>query len=429
MENLFLIVLLVALIMLGAPIGFIMVVVPTVYILLTDALPLVTVPYQMYEAISHGPLVAIPFFILTAEIMNSGRITERLLDLSRELVGRVRGGLAQASVLISMLFASMNGSAVADTAAVGAVMIPAMKKSGYSGPFSAALIATAGTIGGIIPPSIAMIILSSNLNLSIGAMFASGILPGILIGLMLMGVCFVYATLRNYERYDVPFSWRVLWRVLGRALLPLLIPIILVGGILGGVFSTVEAGAITATSALLIAGLLLRSLSWPGFTRAVGQAVRTTASIFIIIAAAGPFGWMLSRLGALNFLQDWLLGFKDQPVLFVVAMLFVIVLAGMVMDVVANLIILGPLLVKVMVLAGYHQYQAALIVCVGFLLGTVTPPVGVSLFTVAAIAREKLGRVSVAVLPFCAVEVVALLLLITVPELSLALPRALGYMR
>ena len=429
MENLLLIVALVVLILLGAPIGFIMIVVPTVYILVTDALPLVTVPYQMYEGISHFPLVAIPFFIFTAEIMNSSKITDRLLDLSREVVGRIRGGLAQASVMLSMLFASMNGSAVADSAAVGSVLIPAMKKAGYSGAFAAGLIAVAGTIGGIIPPSIAMIILASNSNLSIGAMFAAGILPGIAIGLALMLVCYLFAVRRGYERYEVPFSWGVFGRVFGRAILPLLIPVVLVGGIIGGVFSTVEAGAVTAATALIIGSVFLRGLSWRGFRGAVVRAARTTSSVFIIIAAAGPFGWLLSRIGALNFMEEWLLGFQSRPVLFVVAVLFVVLVSGMVMDVVANLIILGPLLVKVMVVVGYHPYQAALIVCVGFLLGTATPPVGVSLFTVAAIAREKLEAVSVAAIPFVLVEVLALVLLLLVPDLSLWLPRLLGFAR
>lgn len=428
MESLVLIVFLIIFIILGAPIGIIMVALPTVYILITGELPLVTIPYQMYEAIAHGPLIAIPFFMLTGELMNTGGITDRLLALSRELVGRMRGGLAQISVVVSMLFAGMNGSAVADSAVVGSLLIPAMKKAGYSGAFAAGLIATCGTIGGIIPPSIIMILLASSLNLSVGALFSAGILPGILIGVLLMIMCYVMAIFRNYERLEEPFTFKALWDAFLGASLALMIPVVLVGGIITGIFGTVEAGAITALAALIIGGFIYRTLSWSEFTGATGRAVRTSASVFIIIAAAGPFGWMLSRLGALNFLEAWLLGFADQPVLFIAAFLGFIILAGMIMEVVALVIVLGPTLVKVMEAVGYHQYQAALIVCVGFLLGLVTPPVGVSYFTAAAIARESLEKVAIAIVPFILVEVFALILLILIPGLSLWVPQLLGFL-
>ena len=168
MNALFLIVILLLFIGIGAPVGFVMVLLPTIYILITGELPLVTVPYQMYESISHAPLIAIPFFLLTGELMNHGKITDRLVDLSRELVGRIRGGLAQVNVVVSMIFAGMNGSAVADSAVVGTLIIPAMQKAGYSGPFAAALTAVSSTIGGIIPPSIIMILIASSLSLSVG---------------------------------------------------------------------------------------------------------------------------------------------------------------------------------------------------------------------------------------------------------------------
>lgn len=429
MESLILIALLIVFIVLGAPIGFVMVVLPTVYILITGDLPLGTIPYQMYEAIAHGPLIAIPFFMLMGELMNTGGITQRLLDLSRELVGRIRGGLAQISVLISMLFAGMNGSAVADSAVVGSLLIPAMKKAGYSGPFAAGLIAVCGTIGGIIPPSIVMILLASSLNMSVGALFSAGILPGILIGALLMIICYVIAIIRNYERYEEPFTFRALWRALWRSWLALMIPVVLVGGIVLGVFGTVEAGAVTALMAFIVGMFIYRTLSWRDFVAATGRAVRTSASVFIIIAAAGPFGWMLSRLGALNFLESWLLGMADRPVLFIIAFLGFILVAGMVMEVVALVLLLGPTLVHVMEKAGYHPYQAALIVCVGFLLGLATPPVGVSYFTASAIAREKLEKVAVAIVPFIMVEVIALVLLIAVPEISLWMPRTLGFIK
>jgi tripartite ATP-independent transporter DctM subunit len=427
MNSLYLFVILMVFILLGAPIGFVMVILPTIYIMITDAMPLSVIPYQMFNSVAHSALVAIPFFLLTGELMNHGKITDRLVDLSRELVGRIRGGLAQVNVLISMIFAGMNGSAIADSAVVGSLIIPAMQRAGYSGPFSAALTAVSSTIGGIIPPSIIMILVASNLNLSVGAMFSAGIIPGLLVGIALMILCYAYAVVRNYERYEVPFTWRALGRAFRRSGLALLIPAILVGGIASGIWGTIEAGAITATTAFIIGKVVYRTLSWEEFFAAVTRAVVTTSSVFIIIAAAGPFGWFLSRLGALNFVEDWLLSFVESPILFVVVVVAFMIFVGMIMAVLANIIVLGPTLVHVLVEGGYHEYQAALVVTVGLLMGVVTPPVGVAYFTVAAIAREKLEPVAWALIPFILTEVGVLFLMLAFAPITLFLPQWFGF--
>ena len=186
MESIILLVLLVALILMGAPVGFTMILLPTVYILITDAAPLILIPGQMFSAIDSVPLTAIPFFMLTGELMTSATITDRLVELSRRLIGRMRGSMAQANVLVSMFFAGMNGSVVADTATVGSLLVPAMKRSGYPASFAAGITAVSSTIGGIIPPSIMMIVLANAGGISVGALFAGGIVPGIMIGALLM---------------------------------------------------------------------------------------------------------------------------------------------------------------------------------------------------------------------------------------------------
>ncbi len=183
-------VVLVALILLGMPIGFAMALLPTVFIAITDIVPMTAIPYQMYSALDKFPLVAVPLFLLAGELMNLGAVTDRLLELSREVVGRVRGGLAQVTILMSMLFASLNGSAVASTATIGGIMIPAMKKAGYSASFSASVTAVSSTIGGIIPPSIAVVLFASVTNQSVGKLFSAGILPGILVGIFFMVVSY-----------------------------------------------------------------------------------------------------------------------------------------------------------------------------------------------------------------------------------------------
>jgi tripartite ATP-independent transporter DctM subunit len=328
--------------------------------------------------------------------------------------------------MVSMLFAGMNGSVVADTAAVGSVLIPPMKKAGYSAAFAAAVTAVAGTIGGIIPPSIAMILLASGIGLSVGGLFAGGILPGVLIGLMLMAVTYVIATRRGYERLEEPFSARKLWIAFRGAILPMTIPLVIVGGMVFGVFTSTEAGAVTAIVAALISGVAYRTLNRSNVRSVLARSVQMTASVFIIIAAAGPFSWLLNHIGALQGLGDWLTGLADDRVLFITALVGFIFVAGMVMAAVANIIVLGPTLVAACVAAGFPPIQAGLVVTVGFLMGTVTPPVGISYFMAAYIADERLERVAVALVPFILVEVVALVLMLLWPGLTLWVPAMMG---
>ncbi len=418
---------LVVLILLGMPIGFAMAVLPAAYIAITDVVPLTAVPYQMYTALDKFPLVAVPLFLLAGELMNRGAITDRLLELSRELVGRIRGGLSHITVMMSMLFASLNGSAVASTATIGGIMIPAMKRSGYSSSFSAAVTAVASTIGGIIPPSIAIVLFASVTNKSVGKLFSAGILPGILVGFMFMGVCYVISVRQNYERYEVPFTMRALAMAFLRALLALTLPLILYFGIVGGVFTPTEAGAVVCFMAFLIGKFVYKSLTWATFWGALQRTVRLSAAIFIIIAAAGPFSWLLTRLGALQGLETWLLAFQDNMTLFILAFLAVILVAGMLADIVANLIILGPTLLAAAEGVGISDTQASMVICVGFLLGTVTPPVGICYFTAARIADEKLERVAAALLPFICVEVLLLVLILLIPGLTGLIPQLAGF--
>lgn len=426
MDILLLSVSLICLILLGAPIALAMIVLPTIYILITDAAPLLTVPHQMYEALARFPLVAIPFFMLTGELMNSSSVTRRILRLSSVLVGKMRGGLAQVNMVASLFFAGMNGSAVADTATIGTVMIPTMRERGYSAPYAAAITAIGSTIGGIIPPSIAMIVLASVANLSVGALFAGGILPGLLITFMLMFVVWVIARREGHERGEVAFSFAALMSAFGAAALALSVPAILIMGILGGWFSSVEAGAITAAVAFFIGAVAYRDMSRKAAIQALSRTVRLSGSVFIIIAAAGPFSWLLTRLGALDLLEAWLGTFAGSPLAFAAALLLIVFVAGMFMDATANIIVLGPMLIPVSVAAGYEPIQAALVVVVGFLLGTVTPPVGVCYFTAAAVAGARLDRTAIALLPFITIEILVLFLMLLVAPLTLAIPAWLG---
>ena len=429
MESIILLIILVLLILLGAPVGFTLILIPVVYILITDAAPMILIPSQMFSAIDAVPLTAIPFFMLTGELMTSATITDRLVELSQRLIGRMRGSMAQANVLVSMFFAGMNGSVVADTATVGSLMVPAMKKAGYPAAFAAAITAVSSTIGGIIPPSIMMIVLANAGGISVGALFAGGIIPGLMIGALLMLINYFIAKRNNFERSDIPFSFKALGLSIYRSSFALLIPVVLVGSVVFGIAGVVEAGALTATIALFVGVFIYRTITWDNCKSAFIRAFRNSAMVFIIIAASGPFSWLLTSLGAINDLEQWLLGYSHNPMLFILMLVLFICLLGMVMDSAANIIVVGPVLVDVMVKAGYPDVQAALVVVVGFLIGSVTPPVGVAFFTAGAIANVRLEKVAVAMLPYLVALFLLLFVLIVVPQFTMYLPQVFGFVK
>ena len=429
MESLILLMSLMTLILLGAPVGFSMILLPTIYILFTNAAPLLLIPAQMFNAIDSIPLTAIPFFMLTGELMTSATITDRLVELSQRIIGRLRGSLAQANVLVSLFFAGMNGSVVADTATVGSLVIPAMTKAGYKRSFSAGITAVSSTIGGIIPPSIMMIVLANATGISVGALFSAGIIPGILVTLLLMIVNHILAVKYNFERSEEPFSWTALRKSTLRASFALIVPITLVGTVVGGIAGVVEAGAITATISLLVGLFVYRTINFSNTVSAFNRAFRNSASVFIIIAASGPFSWLLTSLGALGQLEEFLLRYANNPFIFALVLITFIYLLGMIMDSAVNIIVVGPVIVEVMVKAGYPEIQGALVCIVGFLIGSVTPPLGVAYFTAATVANATLESVAVAMIPYLVALFFLLFFLVVFPDITMWLPTYLGFVQ
>lgn len=272
-----------------------------------------------------------------------------------------------------------------------------------------------------------MIVLANAGGISVGALFAGGIIPGLMIGALLMLINYFIARRHNFERSEEPFSFVALGRSLYRSSFALLIPIVLVGSVVFGIAGVVEAGALTATIALFVGLFIYRTITWDNCKSAFIRAFRNSAMVFIIIAASGPFSWLLTSLGAISDLEQWLLGYTHNPLLFILMLVLFICLLGMVMDSAANIIVVGPVLVDVMVKAGYPDVQAALVVVVGFLIGSVTPPVGVAFFTAGAIANVRLEKVAVAMLPYLVALFLLLFVLIVVPEFTMFLPRVFGF--
>lgn len=389
-------------------------------------LPPLLIVTEMYDSVAKVALLALPMFVLAGELLNRFDLTDRLIAFARLLVGWIRGGLAHVNVMASMLFAGVSGSIFGDLASIGTILIPAMVRERYGRAFSAAVTASSALIGAIIPPSTVMIILGAHLNLSIGGMFAAGILPGILIGLALMVVAFVQSWRRGYgEVQPLPRPAEAL-RVTARAIPVLTVPVFLITGIVGGVFTPTEAGAAAVAYTLLL-GLLYRKLTAGLLATALAETVRITASALVIVSVAFVFSRILTFHRIPQELLKLLLSISSEPLILILLMTLVLLIVGTFMDALANMIIMGPLLLPVMVDGlGMHPIQFGIWLMVGLLLGLLTPPLGLALFMVAPIAQVPALRVAWAVAPFLLAQIGVLLAIATVPAITLTLPRLFG---
>jgi C4-dicarboxylate transporter DctM subunit len=371
-------------------------------------------------------LLAIPLFILAGVLMEEGGTARRLVDFASSLVGWMPGGLGHVTVLSAMFFSGISGSASADTAAVGSVMIPAMKRKGYDGPFAAALMAGAGALGPIIPPSVLMVIYGAMGNVSIAALFLGGFVPGIIIGLGLMGLVYVVARRRHYPR-EPRVSVREMASSFFRAFLALLMPVIILGGVFSGVFTATESAAIAVAYALGIGVCVYRELRWarlPGMLYVTGLL---SAKVMFLIATASFVGFLFAHQKIPQSIAEQLLGISREPWIVLLLVNIMLLLVGCVIEVAAALIILGPVLIPIMQSLGVDLVHFGVVMVVNLAIGTIHPPVGNCLYIVAAISGESIARCSIAVIPVAGVMIAALMLITNVPELVLALPRYFGY--
>ncbi len=390
-------------------------------------LPPILIVSEMYNSVSNFDLLALPMFVLVGELLNRFELTDRLIALARLLVGWIRGGLAHVNIVASMLFAGISGSVFGDLASIGTIMIPSMIRERYPKGFSAGLTASAALIGAIIPPSTVMIIIGAHLNLSIGALFAAGIIPGIIVGLALMIVAFFISWRHGYGEIYRPDGVAGAFKTVASALPVLTVPVFLIFGIVGGVFTPTEAGA-GAVLYCLVLGLVYRRLTLDIIYQSLVQTVRVTASALVIVAAA----FIFSRILTFHHIPQELLAALQQygtsRVAIILLMTLVLLIVGTFMDALANMIIMGPLLMPLMVNGvGMHPIQFGIWLIVGLLLGLLTPPLGLCLFMVAPIAKIPLLRVAVSVLPFLAAQIVVLLLIAFVPWITLVVPRLAGF--
>ena len=382
---------------------------------------------NVYNGMDSFPLMAIPFFMLAGVLMNRGGITARLIEFSQAIMGHFRGGLAHVNILSSMLFAGLSGSAVADTSAIGSMLIPAMVKNGYTRKFSAAITAASSVIGPIIPPSGIMIIYSYVMGESVAALFLAGIIPGILVGLGLMLMTWVMA-----QRYDFPVATkRSTWSERGnasiKAFFPLLTPVIILGGILGGIFTPTEASAVAVAYALIVSLFILKSMTIRDLPKVLTEAAMVSSVVLLLVGAAMAFKTVVSLSHAPEILAAWILSLSDNPLILLFLINLLLFVVGMFLDAGPAIIILAPILGPIFINLGVHPVHFAIIMSVNLTVGLATPPMGLVLFVASSVSGERIESISKAILAFLAVEVVVIFMITYIPAVSLAIPRYFGF--
>lgn len=393
--------------------------------LLIGGVPLTLQSQRMIAQADSFTLLAVPFFILTGTVMEAGGIAARLVRFANSLVGRFRGGLGMVCALTTTIFSGISGSSASDASAIGSVLIPAMIQRGYSRAYAAALQSAASCNGPIIPPSVLMIVYASLANVSIGAMFLGGVIPGLIICLGLLVGNYWWARRLGYPSED-PVRVGEIWRSFWDARWALLVPVIIVGGILSGAFTATEAGAVAAVYSLVVAIFIYRDLRLRDLFGVVLRAVVTTAQVMIIIAAAGTFGWILAAQQFPSTAVGFLLSVTQEPWPGMLLLIGFILAIGCVMEILAAAIILIPVLFPVAAHYGYNDVHFAVVMIIAMVIGSITPPVGVTMFLCLGIANTTILEINRYIWSFIAILVAVLLLVAFVPALVLLIPRQFG---
>ena len=411
----------------GMPIAFVLGTIPLIYILATDAIPLVMIPQAMFNGVDSFVLLSIMFFILAGSLMNKIGLTRDLMRFADLIVGRIRGSLAQINVMVSILFAGLTGAAVADAAAIGSMLIPAMKKEGYKSSYAAAVTAASSIIGPIIPPSIIMVIYAAATGLSVGDLFIAGIVPGLLIGLALMAVCYIYARKDGHPRREERIPPKEAMRIVRKSIAALLVPVIIIGGILSGMFTPTEAAAIGCVYSLILGMLVFRTLGLKELYESIKEAAIVSSIILLIISGAKLFSIIMAMEGIPQTISNYMFSITDNKFVFLLIVNVLLLFMGMVMETGANVLLLVPILMPIAMRYGIDPLHFAIVVLVNLNIGLATPPLGVVLFTIVPIAKTPYERIIPSLMPFLAVMFAVLLAMTYIPDLVLCVPRMLGY--
>lgn len=380
----------------------------------------------LVTSIDSFPLMAVPFFILAGDLMGHGGLSRRLLNVGAVFFGRYTGGLAIIAIVTCMFFAAISGSGPATVAAIGGIMLPAMAKAGYDKGWSVGLIAAAGSIGIIIPPSIPMIIYAVSANVSITEMFIAGIVPGLIVGIGLIVVAWISARKRGYKGQDQHYTAREIWATVWDAKWALAVPIIILGGIYGGVFTPTEAAAVGVIYGFVVAVFVHRELSFKDLYRVIAESALTSATVILIVGTATIFGRVLTIERIPVMIAQAMVSLTDSHVLILLLINALFLFVGMFMETLAAIIILTPILLPVVVAVGVDPVHFGIIMIVNLAIGMVTPPVGVNLFVGARIGGVSLEKAAGGAMVFIGSMLAILLLITYVPSISLAALSLMG---
>lgn len=385
-----------------------------------NGIPLITLPQKMFAGINSFVLLCVPGFILAGNLMNQGGITKKIINFSNSLVGHIRGGLSQANIVASMVFAGISGTATADVASLGAILIPAMEKEGYETDFSCAVTASSSTIGPIIPPSLPMIIAGTMTGLSVTKLFIAGMVPGLLLGLGMMIVSYFISTKRNHPKSESA-SFRQICSTFGDAFWALLMTALILVGILGGFCTPTEASIIAVLYALFIGIYVYKDLTWKMIPKIIIDSALTTSAILILIGFANVFAWILAMEQVPQMVAKGLLSITSNKLIILLLINILLLFVGTFMETLAALAILFPTLLSVAIQVGVDPIQFAIICVLNLVIGLTTPPVGVCLFISSTIGKISLSKISKAILPFLGVSLSVLALVTYFPPITLGL--------
>ncbi|MCC4246944.1 TRAP transporter large permease [Stappia indica] len=420
-----LLLILIALLCLGVPVAWALGLASFLY-MAWNGIPFTSLVTQTSSSLTNSILIAVPLYILAGEIMNNGGVTRRIIAFCSAIVGRIRGSLAQVNILASIVFSGMSGSAYADAAGLGTVLIKAMREQGYKPEYAAAVTAASSTIGPIIPPSIAMIVYGSLTGTSIGGLFLGGVVPGLLMGGAMMALAAWLAYRHEHPRQEA-MSWEERGRAILDAVPSLLMPLIVIGGILSGVFTPTEAAAVAVIYASILAVIYHGGFDGGQFLSAIKATIRRSAGVMLVISFAAIFGWLAIRERIPFQIAAMIMEISDDPLVFLLLVNLLLLVLGMFLETIAVLLLVVPILFPMLGTFGISPVHFGVVVCLNLMIGLVTPPLGICLYIVSNIARVPLMAVVVAVLPFM-VPLIAVLLLVTVfPAVVTFLPTLVGF--
>lgn len=413
------------LLFIGVPIAVSVGVLSLVFLYAYD-LGILVVSSNVYANIAKFPLLAIPFFILAGFLMDRVGLSRRLVNLIHYLIGPVHGGLGFVTICGCVLFGAISGTGPADTAAIGAVMIPAMVKKGYDKGFAAALVASAATTDVLIPPSVAFVVYGVITETSVAGLFAAGVIPGLIMGIALVLPVYVISRQKGWVG-DPLGTWPEIRQAFKDAIWGLLAPVIILGGIYGGIFTPTEAAVIAVFYGFFVGAFIYRNVTIRLLYEVLRDSAVASASVMIITAFAGLFAWTGATLGVMDRAANALLSFSANPVILLLGLNVLLLIAGMLMDAISIFYIFLPILIPVMGHLGWDPMWFGVVMAVNLSIGTLTPPVAVNLFVAANMANISMERISKAVIPFVFALIGVLLIITYVPSLSLWLPRVFGF--